>query len=78
MDARLSIANMTTEWGALVGWFPVDEITLTYLEARKRELRKDGIATHSAEKNYCDWQRTLPRPTPMRFTPDASCWISPR
>ncbi len=32
MDARLTIANMTTEWGALVGWFPVDEITLTYLE----------------------------------------------
>ena len=28
MDARLSIANMTTEWGALVGWFPVDEVTL--------------------------------------------------
>ncbi len=25
MDARLSIANMTTEWGALVGWFPVDD-----------------------------------------------------
>jgi len=21
MDARLSIANMSTEWGALVGWF---------------------------------------------------------
>ncbi len=33
MDARLSIANMSTEWGALVGWFPVDEVTLAYLEA---------------------------------------------
>ena len=31
MDARLSIANMSTEWGALVGWFPVDEVTLAYL-----------------------------------------------
>ena len=39
MDARLSIANMSTEWGALVGWFPVDEVTLPYLEARNRELR---------------------------------------
>jgi homoaconitate hydratase len=33
MDARLSISNMTTEWGALVGWFPADEITLAYLAA---------------------------------------------
>ena len=25
MDARFSISNMTTEWGPLVGWFPVDD-----------------------------------------------------
>ena len=24
MDSRMAIANMSTEWGALVGWFPVD------------------------------------------------------
>ncbi len=28
MDERLSISNMTTEWGSLVGWFPVDERTI--------------------------------------------------
>ena len=28
MDARLSISNMTTEWGPLVGWFPVDAVTI--------------------------------------------------
>ncbi|KAF5359356.1 hypothetical protein D9756_003330 [Leucocoprinus leucothites] len=28
IDDRLTIANMTTEWGALVGVFPVDEKTL--------------------------------------------------
>jgi homoaconitate hydratase len=28
MDERMAISNMTTEWGALVGWFPADEITL--------------------------------------------------
>src|ERR1017187_5870595 len=39
MDARLSIANMSTEWGTLVGWFPVDKVTLRYLEARNRELQ---------------------------------------
>ena len=27
MDERLSIANMTTEWGTLVGWFPPDATT---------------------------------------------------
>ena len=43
MDERLTIANMTTEWGALVGWFPVDEVTLAYLQARNRELRTQGI-----------------------------------
>lgn len=43
MDARLSIANMSTEWGALTGWFPVDETTLAYLQARNRELRRQGI-----------------------------------
>ena len=31
MDERFSISNMTTEWGALVGWFPVDEVTVAFL-----------------------------------------------
>jgi homoaconitate hydratase len=34
MDDRFSIANMTTEWGALVGWFPVDQVTISYLRQR--------------------------------------------
>jgi homoaconitate hydratase len=44
MDARLTIANMTTEWGTLVGWFPPDEITLSYIEGRYRELRAQGAS----------------------------------
>jgi homoaconitate hydratase len=35
MDARMTIANMTTEWGALAGWFPVDDVTIGYLSERK-------------------------------------------
>src|SRR4051794_20408427 len=31
MDARMTIANMTTEWGALVGWFPCDLVTIAYM-----------------------------------------------
>ncbi len=36
MDERLTIANMSTEWGALVGWFPCDEVTIEYLRGRNR------------------------------------------
>ena len=50
MDARLSIANMSTEWGTLVGWFPVDEVTLHYLEARNRELRAQGVTRIPEDK----------------------------
>jgi homoaconitate hydratase len=61
MDARLSIANMSTEWGALVGWFPVDEITLTYLESRNRDLRAQGI-TRIPEAKFAEWRAHPPAP----------------
>ena len=34
MSARMTIANMTTEWGALAGVFPFDEVTVNYLKSR--------------------------------------------
>ncbi|HKJ92472.1 MAG TPA: aconitase family protein, partial [Longimicrobiales bacterium] len=43
MDARLTIANMSTEWGALVGWFPVDDVTIRYLRQRRASLETRGI-----------------------------------
>ena len=61
MDARLSIANMSTEWGALVGWFPVDEITLDYLSARSRELRAASANRISANK-LSEWRTNPPAP----------------
>ncbi|MGB7553438.1 MAG: homoaconitase [Candidatus Korobacteraceae bacterium] len=61
MDARLSIANMSTEWGTLVGWFPVDEVTLRYLEARNRELRADGIVRILQDK-FAEWRANPPAP----------------
>jgi homoaconitate hydratase len=61
MDARLTIANMTTEWGALVGWFPVDEITLGYLESRDRQLRARGIMRIPSEK-LAEWRVNPPVP----------------
>ncbi|OGQ80870.1 MAG: homoaconitase [Deltaproteobacteria bacterium RIFOXYA12_FULL_58_15] len=34
MDDRMSVANMTTEWGALVGWFPMDARTVQFIQQR--------------------------------------------
>jgi homoaconitate hydratase len=61
IDARLTIANMSTEWGTLVGWFPVDEVTLRYLEARNRELRAQGVARIPQEK-FEEWRTNPPAP----------------
>ena len=38
MSARMTIANMTTEWGALAGVFPFDEVTVNYLQSRVGEF----------------------------------------
>src|SRR5947208_863676 len=38
MSERLTIANMTTEWGALAGVFPFDEVTANYLRSRVPEF----------------------------------------
>ncbi|KAI4518312.1 homoaconitase [Schizophyllum commune Loenen D] len=38
LDERLTIANMTTEWGALVGYFPVDDVTLDWYEKALKKL----------------------------------------
>lgn len=42
MDDRFTVANMTTEWGAIGGIFPVDQQTVDYLETVRRELTKTG------------------------------------
>ncbi|KAI1798478.1 homoaconitase [Ganoderma leucocontextum] len=38
VDDRLTIANMTTEWGALAGVFPVDDVTLEWYERSLKRL----------------------------------------
>ncbi len=43
LDQRLTIANMTTEWGALAGVFPVDEVTLNWLKKRAEYIKKRGL-----------------------------------
>jgi homoaconitate hydratase len=43
IEERLTIANMTTEWGALVGLFPIDEKTIEWLRARDKFIQKRGL-----------------------------------
>ncbi len=43
IEQRLTIANMTTEWGALVGIFPIDEITIDWLKNRAKFISERGL-----------------------------------
>ncbi|KAJ8072853.1 mitochondrial Homoaconitase [Marasmius tenuissimus] len=44
IDDRLTIANMTTEWGALAGVFPVDETTLQWYEEAVAKMENRTFA----------------------------------
>jgi homoaconitate hydratase len=61
MDARFSISNMSTEWGPIVGWFPVDEVTINYLKGIHQRLKALGIERFS-ERDIENWAENPPRP----------------
>jgi len=61
MDARFSISNMTTEWGPIVAWFPVDEVTIKYLRSVHQRLKATGIERFS-ERDIENWTKSPPRP----------------
>jgi homoaconitate hydratase len=63
MDARFSISNMSTEWGPLVGWFPVDEVTIKYLQGVKQRLALQGIERF-ADRDITNWTEDPPQPDP--------------
>jgi homoaconitate hydratase len=63
MAARMAIANMTTEWGALTGWFPVDARTNTYL--RERQVRLEAAGHHRiTDAQLFVWKAAPPGPDP--------------
>jgi homoaconitate hydratase len=65
MDARLSISNMTTEWGPLVGWFPVDEVTIQYLRGVQQRLKAASTVTRDdrfSEEDLENWEKNPPAP----------------
>jgi homoaconitate hydratase len=61
MDARFSISNMSTEWGPIVSWFPVDDVTIRYLRDARRKLTDSGIE-RITEEAMDGWSKTPPRP----------------
>jgi homoaconitate hydratase len=57
MSARMTIANMTTEWGALAGVFPFDQTTMNYLRSRVPEFsnpKRPGTRRAKNRSGYTD------------------------
>ncbi len=63
MDGRMTISNMTTEWGSLTGWFPVDAVTIRYLRDRMVILKRKS-ATRYTEEDLTKWEKNPPAPDP--------------
>ena len=76
----MTIANMTTEWGALVGWFPFDEVTADYLRERAAVLAAHGAGqprlTERDDRRLGGRPARRPTPTPLRRPRSSS--TSPR
>ncbi len=66
MDARFSIANMSTEWGAIACWFPVDGVTIRYLENAHRKLQEQGVERFT-EDDIERWRKAPPHPDQDAF-----------
>jgi len=62
MDDRMTIANMTTEWGALVGWFGYDETTSHFLRGRAAVLSAAGIDDRLTGAMIDSWDAEPPGP----------------
>jgi homoaconitate hydratase len=61
IDQRLTIANMTTEWGTLAGVFPIDDITISWLKKRAEFIGKRGLASRDGVPSDNDGKGKHPR-----------------
>jgi len=60
IEERLTVANMTTEWGALAGWFPVDEVCVEFMRGRQRWLRDHGVTDRITDDDLATWTNNPP------------------
>jgi len=63
MDQRMSIANMTTEWGALAGVFPFDEVLEAWLLDRAAWMAQRGFPRYTAAEVH-QWAGAPPMAGP--------------
>lgn len=75
INDRLAIANMTTEWGALAGLFPIDVTTIEWMNKRYETIRRLGLpGVMSDSDNKGEHPRinpvTLKKLTDMDLYPD--------
>ncbi len=61
MDARFSISNMSTEWGPIVSWFPIDDVTIRYLRHMRERLLEQGLERFS-EHDIERWSKNALQP----------------
>jgi homoaconitate hydratase len=57
IEQRMTIANMTTEWGALVGLFPVDALTIAWYEKRNATIKARGLMGVESDKGLSEHPR---------------------
>jgi homoaconitate hydratase len=64
IEERLTIANMTTEWGALAGVFIIDDRTIAWLKKRAEFISKRGLENVNSD---ADGKGKHPRMNPERI-----------
>ena len=64
IDQRLTISNMTTEWGAMAGVFPIDEVTIEWLKRRAKFVTVRGLESVNSD---VDGNGTHPRMNEKRI-----------
>lgn len=70
IDDRLAIANMTTEWGALSGLFPIDETLVSWYRGRAKRKALEGFGK-TEHPRINDTRITKATSNPMRAHPQA-------
>ncbi|MEY3230005.1 MAG: hypothetical protein RL689_92 [Planctomycetota bacterium] len=59
---RATIANMAPEYGATVGFFPVDQVTIEYLKFTGRDAETVELVEKYSKANMLWWQAGTPDP----------------
>lgn len=59
---RATIANMAPEYGATIGFFPVDAVTLDYLRFTGRDAATVQLAENYYRSNFMFWSPETPEP----------------